>query len=56
MNTTHRIIGAVALSLGALAATAPAHADDGSNGPAYLRIDASDVAGYWDAIVDSPPE
>jgi hypothetical protein len=24
-------------------------------GPVYLRIDASDIPGFWDDIVDSPP-
>ncbi|KAK0560437.1 hypothetical protein OC861_006279 [Tilletia horrida] len=25
-----------------------------SNGPVYMRIDASDIIGYWDEIVDTP--
>ncbi|KAF9480694.1 hypothetical protein BDN70DRAFT_992496 [Pholiota conissans] len=27
-----------------------------SNGPVYMRVDASDLPDYWDEVVDSPPE
>ncbi|KDR74915.1 hypothetical protein GALMADRAFT_141231 [Galerina marginata CBS 339.88] len=27
-----------------------------SNGPIYMRADVTDMPGYWDSVVDSPPE
>lgn len=27
-----------------------------SNGPVYMRADVTDMPGYWDTVVDSPPE
>ncbi|KAF5346427.1 hypothetical protein D9758_012782 [Tetrapyrgos nigripes] len=27
-----------------------------SNGPVYMRADVTDMPGYWDSVVDSPPE
>ncbi|KAF8961088.1 hypothetical protein BDZ97DRAFT_2077079 [Flammula alnicola] len=27
-----------------------------SNGPVYMRVDASDLPDYWDTVIDSPPE
>ena len=26
------------------------------NGPVYMRSDVTDMPGYWDSVVDSPPE